>query len=657
MESESSVYRNDDHKGIAVIPALSNLTPGANRSVVIMGGCESTREEHITMQGTVSSGSGSSQQIQFSHELSANVALDSCVFLKMTISFRVTSTNAGRFIFMKDIGATRAKYALAQNPLHRAMKSLGVVLNSQDLTIAPHIWVNSLAKYHDSDQWRSTQNFSQPDPANNYYSLSDFDGPKSVFQSCEQDGTERSRQSCLPRITVIRAGGGDKQIVQFDYDLCEPLCHPYFTKQDNFYTTLSRIRTLAVNITFNDIRSMITDLDIKAVDALSANPVACKYGAPNVTPFVEGALDLGDLANDNTWLSITGQPRLLIRTYTPVVPIPTTFRMPYQDMIVRPYAVDGCKTAGSYGSATTSSVSYNQVPSKLYIFARPYDDVNNMRTPDAWLAIKSIKFSPDVGGVVLSNASQEQLFQMCCRNGLSKQSFSEFTNLQGSVVCIDLNRGDVGGYYPGVLQQFTYSLDVEFQNTTFGPTIAAIPADPNANPPIIAVPAVLGTGFSPNTLNSGVAFRGDSQLGCVTNWRMYVIAMFDGEIISDGVTLQRRNGIQQADQIDIQKNMFNTTYDPSRLGLDNAKGGSFFSSIGDWFTRTHNNHSGAISNIAKSVAKDMILPYARNMAEQARNSKDPRAMAIGTVAGPALDMLSQKLGSGGGRGSGMKLLG
>jgi hypothetical protein len=114
-------------------------------------------------------------------------------------------------------------------------------------------------------------------------------------------------------------------------------------------------------------------------------------------------------------------------------------------------------------SINTRTYQIAQVPHRILLFARPRGQFADTASPEAFLTIEKIQFrtSSDSGG--LANASNAHLFQMSQRNGLN-MPYNKFARDVGSIVILDLEKGDIGGFVPGTRESFNFDISVDFYN-------------------------------------------------------------------------------------------------------------------------------------------------------------------------------------------------
>jgi hypothetical protein len=204
--------------------------------------------------------------------------------------------------------------------------------------------------------------------------------------------------------------------------------------------------------------------------------------------------------------------------YVPTVSVPPVLSIPYVEPVVFREPFPTFAAIGESKTISTRSYQLNQVPHRIMIFARPRGHYVNSTSPEAFLTVESLNFrtSSDAGG--LSNATTAQLFQISNRNGVS-MTYQKFSRDIGSVIVLDLEKGDIGGYVAGSRENFMFDIVAKFKNTQYD------------------VPASSG---SPHFVSSGTALG-----GIYTEWDLYIVSSMDSKMILDGTNCTLVNGENQ----------------------------------------------------------------------------------------------------------------
>jgi hypothetical protein len=274
----------------------------------------------------------------------------------------------------------------------------------------------------------------------------------------------------------------------------EPLVHPLLRTSD-FRSVLARISNLDVDLTIGSLNGMFT-VSTSLLKSLAADSTLAQA-------------NFGSIQFDE-------QPCLVYRTYTPVVSIPQVLSFGFYDNVVLrenlPQLATGDAGYNSF-QYNTRTYSLSQVPNRIMIFAKPSGAATDASRADSFLAIRkmTIRTQSDSGG--LSGATQAHLYQMSARNGLN-MPYNKFSRDVGSIVIVDLEKGDLSGFLPGVRQNFDFDISVTLQNTQLRAPV----------------------GIPGNFFQSG-GLDPDNR-----NYDLFIIAYNDSKIILDGSMASVVNG-------------------------------------------------------------------------------------------------------------------
>lgn len=504
-------------------------------------------------------------QTSFSHQLSHAQLLDRCVMLRCKVQCTVTTSSS---VAGRDMASLRG-LALAQGPLSRIMKSCNVKINNSTITSTPHAFSRAAFRLQDGADLRKMNSLFpvQPDQANNMLMQAIMGGMPVNNLGAEIYGNESFLESASadsPYANFQNAGYGNSRCMfpptaigdlvaidpdvaagtqTFTFTVTEPLMHPLFTSSSEQDTTLGRIQNLDVNIVWGDVNGLF---------ACCQQLLRELAGTGNSTVTVNG---------------FVGAHELLIRTYNPVVLIPPTVRNKFSDINIRSFSVPTFTARGSGGAKTvsTGSIRFSKVPNSIVVFARPRADITTPYQADAFLAITGLTIRTDQDSGGFTGAQPEQLWQMSVRNGLD-MSWLEFRYLMGSIIVIDLEKGDLSGYVAGTSRDFTFDMQVTLENTQYDAILNQTLIDTRVTdePPI-------------------------------TEWELQVLGYFDSALVTDGTVSSIESGLHPNIAVAVIKQ------EPPTASLSTAEGmhrtGGAFRG-GSWYKK-----------LGKSLAK-FALPYA-----------------------------------------------
>ena len=427
----------------------------------------STREYRNPAIGLVTN-TTNPNKLSFSVKLNPNEALDRCLFVEYVVGI-VIEAAADNTDLCKTNGVTLGCY-----PLNRICTDLNVKINNNSKSCNPSEYIAAFANTHDSLEYRRMQTFpSQPDNFNTITAMSRTAGVRlntttgaesTAVQSATVVETSQvnsespfsmssssygtTRVSFPPEgISVVTKAADRKNSITKTFRVTEPLIHPLLRTSD-FRSVLARISNLDIDLTLGSLNGLFT-ISTALTKSLAA----------------DGTLSQANFGS----IVFTEQPCLVYRTFTPTVSIPQVLSFGFYDNVVLRENLPQLAT-GDAGYAAfqynTRTYSLSQVPNRLMIFAKPSGAATDNFRADAFLAIRkmTIRTQADSGG--LSGATQAQLYQMSARNGLN-MPYNKFSRDVGSIVIVNLEKGDLAGYLPGVRQNFDFDISVTLQNTQF----------------------------------------------------------------------------------------------------------------------------------------------------------------------------------------------
>jgi len=266
---------------------------------------------------------------------------------------------------------------------------------------------------------------------------------------------DRLAVSGIVQNTIVDAAGVKNNaalilsgVMSFDvyHDLCQPLSHPYFRDNAMRDNTLVNVRYFDCTVNFDQTRF---------VEVANSGDLH-KFG-----------VRLTDSSTTVHYTNVTGdtvgmsqlKPHLSFDLVTPSVPLPTI-----SDKVISTYhTMVSPSEAGllSNKELKSANIQLAQVPDRIYVFARSDKMLDNTSRTRLGVCTSINVRTPQNSGF-LSQMSQDEIYQMSCRNG-SKQPRSSFMCTLGSIVCIDPEK-DLGGYTNGVLVPFTFDVQGRFED-------------------------------------------------------------------------------------------------------------------------------------------------------------------------------------------------
>lgn len=464
MDSQVQHVIDDSFADVSGEPAVKYLTSST----------QGAREYRVPCTGSVKN-STNPGKISFNVKLNPNECLDRTLMVEYTIQVQIESKDVNKKI-MKDNGLSLGCY-----PLNRVCTDLNVKLNNNSKSCNPSEFVSAFSHTNDSAEYRRMQTFpSQPDNFNTISSMAYGSGVRiteadGLISTGASNGTSildlgqtnsespfsvRSdsyggNRAAFPVASIDHAGGsgGSKHTQLRKYVVTEPLLHPFLRTSD-YRSVLARISDLSVDITLASLNGMFTI----AQDLLKSEKDTRELAQADITA-------------DS--IKLVDEPRLVYRVYQPTVSIPQVLSFDFMDMVTLRESL-GPLTTIKFSEFAYNSRTYSlsQIPTRLLIFAKPRNAPTDTERADAFLAINSLTIRTGADSGALSGASPAQLYQMSARNGLN-MPYGKFVRDLGSVVIVDLSKGDLGGFVPGVRTNFDFDISLKLQNTQFVvPTIS-----------------------------------------------------------------------------------------------------------------------------------------------------------------------------------------
>lgn len=514
----------------ATHPDMVDIHPDSIPVKYLMTASANTREYSVPATNTIPAAGFTSGKLSFNNiRLNPGEALDRTILLEVDIKVKVQGAANGTAANSSDFAKLNG-LCLAAYPLNRAMTDLNVRLNGNGKSIAPWELVGAFNHTHDSIEYRRLNTFpSQPDNYNTRVAMaitgglrvdgayassnailaaganaltgfeleSSPDSPYGNFSSSYD--TPRCKFPPIA-VTYTPSSNGGRVEAEFTFRVTEPLLHPFF-RTNEFKSVLSRVSNLDVDCLFGSINTCFVNsreliknwVDVTATTTLGQATILGGADIPRITA-----------AN------------LLYRVYVPTVQVPMVLSIPYMEPVVYREPVPDFAANARTQTVNTRTYQIAQVPHKIMLYARPRGQFADDLSPEAFLTINKIQFrtAGDSGG--LANASNAQLFQISQRNGLN-MPYNKFARDIGSIVVLDLEKGDIGGFVPGTRESFNFDITVSFTNNLHTRPVAG-----------------------------GRIFQDDAATApVVTVFDFYIVCFMDSKMILDGTTCTLVNGENQ----------------------------------------------------------------------------------------------------------------
>lgn len=370
--------------------------------------------------------SHNAQGSTFSTVLNPKDLLDRDILIRVPLVIDIAASGATYSID----ATTLDNLTLASNAIHRVMKNATLTLNNISKNVEPANISSALSLFRGGKDYHAANfGLSMPD---RYNTLNRNDVTEAPFARSTGYG-ELSRQD-YPFTQIETQTTTLGQIIRRTYMLTMALDHPLLSgvMSDE---ALANVTNIGLSVTWGAWDGML----------LMKDPVLDSDGAAASITFDYGLY-----------------PELLLRTYQPSVTVPKSVTVPASDYIVKRFNVPGFLGTTSI---ETGNISLSQVPNRIFVFAGPASTISDSITPDYFAGITglTVRTAGNSGG--LSGSTPQQLWQMSRAAG-SEQTFAEFSDSIGSVICIDVD-DSLGGFTAGVREPFTHDLQVTLSNIQF----------------------------------------------------------------------------------------------------------------------------------------------------------------------------------------------
>lgn len=381
-------------------------------------------------------------------------------------------------------------FAPHQLPLHRCMKDLSISINGARENVDPSVYAAPLAKYISKEMLDEFGSPTQDD----LYASKDLQELKVGLYDNPLSTNPGSRAEFVPR-SFVKTGGAGVTII---YDLVTTLIHPFTSLGED---VLAKVTKLDVDIAWSNLKNMFY-MDVGGITGAS-----------------EAGSSVTFVANEKA--------KLMLRTYQPTVALPERVPLKLNRFTLNSQTISDMGALKAEKDATINNLEYGTVPERLFIWAsptNPTDVLDGQFNPMLCLQSLSIDVSSGASGN-LTNANVYQLHEMSVRNG-SRQTFQQFDLLQGSVACIDIEKGDLGGLIPGVDTPLRLTLKAKWKNKLF------------------------------KTFNNNSLLIDQSGAGAsgITDWTMHVLAVSRVDVLAGANSATVTQGVDMALAQDIMEN-------------------------------------------------------------------------------------------------------
>jgi hypothetical protein len=321
--------------------------------------------------------------------------------------------------------------ALRQFPVSTLCDVLSVQINGENISDNVSDKLHAMLCYGNNADDRNSQCSTTPTMPDNYKQYSDwatYGSAKNPLSNYGENGAEDPRGGFPVQVVNSKTF----RVVLTENLILSPFLSPFQQQQEGF------VNVNQINVSFR-WKSNLTQI-----------------------------LSHSSLGNAITTVTVTmyQAPEMLTTFITPDLtqPIPQLQVLPYynsQDYIKNIGAVaNGAETV-----VISDSIKLSQVPRRLYLFVRNQRSTSTQNTPDSFLKIKRLSVLWNNQSGLFSSASEQDLFEICKRNGLNL-TYPQWDKYRGGVMCIEFGK-DIGlldNEAPGCQGQYTIQVQMTVAN-------------------------------------------------------------------------------------------------------------------------------------------------------------------------------------------------
>ena len=328
---------------------------------------------------------------------------------------------------------------LKRFPLNQCMNSLDASINDNSITIRPY----QLIPLTDYEMNETREKYfsvpSQRDMFGSHTATINHSRNNPFNPLCDIDHASPFTRSAFPRKVVINGAINALNSITISFTLVEPLLlHPYFSAS-YANKNYARVENMNIDINWRNLKTMFSNLDVIS----------------------EGG------GKDLNFDSITFGPKLnlLYRTYTPNVPIQPVISNKFEHRYIIQRSLTVGKDAPQVLNIDQTTLS--TVPENIYLYAiAKGTSQESGKSVESMLTITNVSFRMDLDSSALGTATEQQLFEMCKRNGFIGD-WNGYSNWNGCALKISIPNGDIGGYIANSNRPFIFSCQVTFENNTY----------------------------------------------------------------------------------------------------------------------------------------------------------------------------------------------
>lgn len=373
--------------------------------------------------------------LKFAQPISPSQALSSKMFVKC--QFEVTLSgipDPGTTLYQ--IGHDAPRFM----PLASITDNAVLMLNGVSTTLQTNYLVDALMRYHSNLEQISKDLSTCPSMFDYYQQYADYLQYGSALNSLAQIGEAGpgvEGRGGFP----LSIDASNPNSVKITFETFEPVIIPPLLWTKENHKSLIGIKTLDLTYNLGDITRVWSRSETNSTPVIVSARIS---NTPELTYILQ------------TPKMIDKIPRINIYPFTQITPQSQDF---------------GTVQPGAAINFSFNAQQLSGVPSKVYFYGR-----NRNRTPfttDTYFRLEQItQFQFDNFNSVFSNATPQQLYQICAENGY-EGSFSDWYQYSGSIMCVDFSRNTPMAEYAAV----GTAKNINFQVSGVMRNISNVPID------------------------------------------------------------------------------------------------------------------------------------------------------------------------------------
>lgn len=162
-------------------------------------------------------------------------------------------------------------------------------------------------------------------------------------------------------------------------------------------------------------------------------------------------------------------PELVLTYITPsmLAQIPASITYPYANSVLNRKLTGQALASGQSASFQSDYYRLGMIPKYLMVYFPRTSNQYDFTKPNSFLSIESVRVNWNNQNSLLSDANQEQLYQISRRNGLN-QTFLEWKQYKGGPLMLEFGRDLLlsDGLSPGTVGSYSLSITVQVKNSS-----------------------------------------------------------------------------------------------------------------------------------------------------------------------------------------------